>query len=102
MTLAALPLILLATLTLAQDTENPPPRIQFVEVQPGVRLEVVDWGGKGRPVVLLAGLGDTAHVFDKFAPKLADAWHVYGITRRGFGASFERNGFRLYGGTSGG
>jgi pimeloyl-ACP methyl ester carboxylesterase len=35
----------------------------------------------------LAGLGNTAHVFDKFAPKLAATYHVYGITRRGFGAS---------------
>ena len=28
-------------------------------------------GGTGRPLVFLAGLGDTAHVFDKFAPKLS-------------------------------
>jgi pimeloyl-ACP methyl ester carboxylesterase len=52
-----------------------------------VRLEVLDWGGSGRAVVLLAGGGDTAHVFDDFAPKLAAHNHVYGITRRGFGAS---------------
>jgi non-heme chloroperoxidase len=38
-------------------------------------------------LVLLAGLGDTAHVFDAFATKLTSAHHVYGITRRGFGAS---------------
>jgi pimeloyl-ACP methyl ester carboxylesterase len=38
-------------------------------------------------VVLLAGLGNDAHVFDKFALKLTAAFHVYGITRRGFGAS---------------
>jgi non-heme chloroperoxidase len=37
--------------------------------------------------VLLAGLGRTAHDFDKFAPKLATTFHVYGITRRGWGAS---------------
>jgi pimeloyl-ACP methyl ester carboxylesterase len=37
--------------------------------------------------VLLAGYGNDAHVFDQFASKLADACHVYGITRRGFGAS---------------
>jgi non-heme chloroperoxidase len=33
-----------------------------------VNLEVLDWGGSGRPLVLLAGLGNTAHIFDKFAP----------------------------------
>ena len=38
-------------------------------------------------VILLAGGGNTTHVFDKLAPKLATDYHVYGITRRGFGAS---------------
>jgi pimeloyl-ACP methyl ester carboxylesterase len=61
--------------------------VQFVTVDDGVRLEVLDWGGSGRPVVLLAGLGTTAHVFDGFAEKLAESYHVYGITRRGYGAS---------------
>jgi non-heme chloroperoxidase len=62
-------------------------KVQFVTVNDGVRLEVLDWGGSGRPVVLLAGLGFTAHVFDGFAEKLAESCHVYGITRRGYGAS---------------
>ena len=60
---------------------------QFIPVAPDVRLEVLDWGGTGRPLVLLAGGGDTAHVFDDFAPKLSSEFHVYGITRRGFGES---------------
>lgn len=64
-----------------------PHSIQFVTVDRDVRLEVLDWGGRGRPVVLLAGGGDTAHVFDEFAPKLTANYRVYGITRRGFGAS---------------
>jgi pimeloyl-ACP methyl ester carboxylesterase len=37
--------------------------------------------------VLLAGLGNTAHIFDAFAEKLSATSHVYGITRRGLGAS---------------
>jgi pimeloyl-ACP methyl ester carboxylesterase len=64
-----------------------PHRAQFIAVENNIKLEVLDWGGSGRPLVLLAGLGNTAHVFDKFAPKLSSAYHVYGITRRGFGAS---------------
>jgi pimeloyl-ACP methyl ester carboxylesterase len=32
-------------------------------------------------------LGDTAHAFDKFAPRFVGKYHVYGITRRGFGDS---------------
>jgi non-heme chloroperoxidase len=62
-------------------------RARSVTVEQSVQLEVLDWGGSGRPMILLAGGGSTAHVFDDFAPKLAASWHVYGITRRGFGAS---------------
>jgi pimeloyl-ACP methyl ester carboxylesterase len=50
---------------------------------------VLDWGGSSRAIVLLSGSGNTAHVFDDFAPKLTDCCHVYGITRRGFGASSQ-------------
>jgi pimeloyl-ACP methyl ester carboxylesterase len=64
-----------------------PHAIRFVSVGDNIRLEVLDWGGSGRPVLLLAGGGDTAHVYDDFAPKLTARNHVYGITRRGFGAS---------------
>ncbi len=62
-------------------------KTQFVDVQPDVKLEVLDWGGTGRNLILLAGLGSTAHVFDSLGPKLAAHYHVIGITRRGFGQS---------------
>jgi non-heme chloroperoxidase len=67
--------------------DSSPHTVQFVTVDTNVKLEVLDWGGIGRPLVLLAGGGNTAHVFDDFAPKLSGSYHVYGITRRGFGAS---------------
>lgn len=60
---------------------------RFVTVSPGVHLELLDWGGTGRAVLLLAGSGHTAHVFDDFAPKLKGCCHVYGVTRRGYGLS---------------
>jgi non-heme chloroperoxidase len=60
---------------------------RFVTVAPEVRLEVLDWGGTGRNLVLLAGGGNTAHVYASLAPKLAKQFHVFGITRRGFGKS---------------
>lgn len=69
------------------DTDTSPHTVQMVKVEPDVRLEVLDWGGTGRPLILLAGMGDTAHAFDTFARKLRTNYHVYGITRRGFGAS---------------
>lgn len=61
--------------------------VQMIPVEKDVNLEVLDWGGTGRPLVLLTGLGDNAHVFDEFAPKLTANFHVYGITRRGRSAS---------------
>ena len=61
--------------------------VQFITVDTNVKLEVLDWGGSGRPLIFLAGLGNTAHVFDTFAPKFTSKFHVYGITRRGFGES---------------
>lgn len=60
---------------------------RFIRVAPGVSLEVIDWGGSGPPLLFLAGLGNTAHVFDNFAPKFVPKYHAYGITRRGFGES---------------
>jgi non-heme chloroperoxidase len=77
----------LATAETVWPLDASPHQIQFVTVEEGVKLEVLDWGGSGRPVVLLAGLENDAHVYDRFAPKLTPACHVYGITRRGFGAS---------------
>jgi non-heme chloroperoxidase len=71
----------------APVVSNTPPRQQFVAVAPDVKLEVLDWGGSGRNLVLLAGGGNTAHVFANLAPKLATHFHVYGITRRGAGVS---------------
>lgn len=64
-----------------------PHEVRFVDVTAGVRLEVLDWGADGRDVVLLTGSGHTAHVYDEFAMKLRDCCRVYGITRRGYGAS---------------
>jgi pimeloyl-ACP methyl ester carboxylesterase len=66
-----------------------PHRARFVTVAEGVQLEVLDWGGEGPPLIFLAGLGCSAHIFDEFAPAFRDRFHVYGVTRRGFGASSQ-------------
>ncbi len=76
-----------ATKETAYVRDPSPHTVQFITVEPGVKLEVLDWGGSGRPLVLLTGLGNNAHVFDKFALKLTGTYHVYGITRRGYGVS---------------
>jgi non-heme chloroperoxidase len=79
----------------APDWPDPSPHhTTMVSVDGDVSLEVLDWGGSGRAIVFLAGLGNTAHVFDDFAPRLTSFGHVYGITRRGFGrSSVPRQGY---------
>jgi len=71
----------------ASSVDTSPHKVMFVTVDKGVKLEVLDWGGTGRPLVLLTGQGDNAHVFDKFALNFTARHHVYGITRRGYGRS---------------
>jgi pimeloyl-ACP methyl ester carboxylesterase len=53
----------------------------------GVNLHYIDWGGGGRPMVLLAGLGGTAQLFRGLAPRLAERFGVVALTRRGHGRS---------------
>lgn len=98
----ALAPLLLATVGVAQATDhepaacedNTPHKVRFVKAAPGVELEVLDWGGKGKAMVLLAGGGDNAHVYDQFAYQFTDYFHVYGITRRGYLPSSQpRNGY---------
>lgn len=79
-----------ATPASAQQTEwrDPSPHAtRLVTVEDDVQLEVLDWGGSGPAIVLLAGLGDTGHVFDDFAPMLTTRYRVIGVTRRAHGRS---------------
>jgi pimeloyl-ACP methyl ester carboxylesterase len=86
----ALPCLLGLCLLAAQSNavwRDPSPHsVRIVTVDSSVRLEVLDWGGTGRPI-LFVGCYLTAHVFDDIAPKLTDRFHVYAVTRRGVGAS---------------
>jgi pimeloyl-ACP methyl ester carboxylesterase len=84
---AARPLVFARATAMTTWGDSSSHSIRQVAVDTGVSLEVLDWGGTGRPIVLLAGAGNTAHVFDRFATKLVGRYHVYGITRRGFGRS---------------
>jgi non-heme chloroperoxidase len=59
---------------------------RWVTVDSSVRLEVLDWEGSGPPLVLL-GCYISAHSYDEFSPKLTNQFHVFGVTRRGIGAS---------------
>ncbi len=63
------------------------PSVRMIAVAPDVRLEVDDWGGTGAPMVFLGGMGMEADQYRPFASRFRDAHHVYGINRRGSGAS---------------
>jgi pimeloyl-ACP methyl ester carboxylesterase len=67
--------------------DSSPHQVRFVTVGPDVQLEVLDWGGDGDNLVFLAGLSMNAHSFDDFAPRFTDTHRVFGVTRRGHGAS---------------
>ena len=72
--------------------DHTPHKVRFVKVAPGVKLEVLEFGGSGDAMVLLTGIGDNAHVWDDFAYQFTDFFRVIGITRRGFGASDKPDG----------
>jgi len=88
--LSLLGVLLAATSASPQQIEwkDPSPHAAtLVTVDQDVRLEVLDWGGSGSTLILLAGLGDTAHVFDDFVPALIARHRVLAITRRAHGRS---------------
>jgi pimeloyl-ACP methyl ester carboxylesterase len=68
----------------ANVPQVPGETVQFVTVEENVKLEVVDWGGAGRPLIFLAGMGYNAHSYAPFIAKLVPNYHVYSLTRRGF------------------
>ena len=71
----------------AWTIDTSPHKQSFITVAKGVQLEVLDWGGSSPPLLFLSGWGNTAHVFDSFAPRFTGRHHVYAITRPGFGIS---------------
>jgi len=58
----------------------------FVDVN-GIRLHYLDWGGYGPTLIFLTGMGATAYIFNKFAPRFTDKCRVLALTRRGQGDS---------------
>jgi non-heme chloroperoxidase len=67
--------------------DKAPHKSGFITVQRGVRIHYLDFGGTGPALLLVPGIGNTAHAYDDFGPGLTDRFHVYAMTRRGFGES---------------
>jgi non-heme chloroperoxidase len=53
----------------------------------GIRLHYLDWGGDGPVLLFLTGMGCSAYIFGKFAPRFTDNFHVLALDRRGHGDS---------------
>lgn len=49
-------------------TDTSPHRILWVNVD-GVRISYLEWGGEGLALLFVPGFGNSAHVFDEFAPR---------------------------------
>ena len=63
------------------------PHTKGVVTANGIKLHYLDWGGKGKVLLFLAGVGNSAHIFDDIAPKFTDRFRVLALTRRGHGQS---------------
>jgi non-heme chloroperoxidase len=64
----------------------PQPRAVFADAG-GVRLHCLLWGEHGEPLLLLPGLGQSAHVFRELAPALAADHAVVALSPRAHGES---------------
>ena len=55
----------------------------------GLPFHYRDWGGDGRPLLLLHGLASTCHIWDLVAPILAADFRVVAMDQRGHGQSAQ-------------
>ena len=72
-----------------------PPESRWVQAH-GLRLHYLDWGGAGRPpLLLLHGLQDCAGLWGTFAEAVRDRYHVLALDQRGHGDSPWAGSYRL-------
>lgn len=73
--------------------DKSPNKSDFVKVN-GVRLHYLDWGGNGPALLFLTGMGCSAYIFSRFAPRFIDKFHVLALDRRGHGDSdYPKTGY---------
>jgi esterase len=79
----------LSTMSAFISAQGQPPRQpvdRFVDVN-GLRIHYVDWGGNGKPFVMVHGLDRVARTFDHLAVRFSPAYRVIAIDMRGHGDS---------------
>ncbi len=69
----------------------PTPSDCYIDLR-GLPFHYRDWGGDGRPVLLLHGLASTCHIWDLVAPLLAQDFRVAALDQRGHGLSAQVDG----------
>jgi len=60
------------SITLSKAEAQSAYQTKFINGSTNNKLEVLDWGGKGKPILFLTGLGNSAHVFSDFAPRFTN------------------------------
>ena len=67
------------------------PKSEFLEAR-DLRFHYRDWGGTGKPLVLLHGLASNARIWDLTAPLLTGGFRVVALDQRGHGLSDKPDG----------
>ena len=63
------------------------PKDKYLKIN-GLRLHYLDWGTKGhQPMLLLHGFMAHAHVWDDFALRFRNHYHILALDQRGHGES---------------
>lgn len=62
-------------------------RTHAIQVEEGVSLHIVDWGGEGPVLFFVPSWSSTSHTFDDFAPRFTDHYRVLVMNLRGHGPS---------------
>lgn len=65
---------------------SPYPKSDFALVN-GIQLHYLDWGGEGPTLLFLTGMGSSAYIYNRIAPRFIDQFRVLALTRRGHGDS---------------
>ena len=85
--LAVIPMLsTIGALAVAQGQQPRQPVDRFVDVN-GLRIHYVDWGGNGKPFVMIHGLDRVSRTFDHLAVRFSPAYRVIAIDMRGHGDS---------------
>jgi pimeloyl-ACP methyl ester carboxylesterase len=57
---------------------------RFIPMGDGTRIQVLDWGGTGDPVLFVPGFGLNAYIWSDIAPRLTNEHRVLALTVRGW------------------